>query len=132
MKKLAVFLVMFFFFVISKNVNAQSDLPKGKVHLVEFTNETGKFFVPQGKSWYIYNIFSDRKYYASVGGGESFVAIALKSINKVVFQNGPYVYQQYLGTIFNFPLIFPEKTTFEFEIKNSGVKAIMSYIEVEN
>lgn len=120
------------FFFLSKNVNAQSEIPKGKIHLVEFTNETGKFAVPQGKSWYIYNIFSDRKYYPPGEDKDAFVIVALKSINRVVYQNGPNVYNQYLGTIFNFPLIFPEKTTFEFVIKNSGAKAIMTYIEVDN
>ena len=132
MKNLVVLFLLFFLSVTSKNVNAQSDLPKGKVYLVEFTNGKGKFAVPQGKSWYIYNIFSDRKYYPLGEDKEAFVIVALKSINKVVYDNAPYVYNQYLGTVINFPLIFPEKTTFEFIIKNSGAKAMMSYIEVDN
>ena len=132
MKNIVVLLLIFFFCVISKNVNAQSDLPKGKVHLVEFINGEGKFAVPQGKSWYIYNIFSDRKHYTQVEGRDGYVTIAFKRINQVVYENGPCVYNQNLGNIINFPLIFPEKTTFEFIIKNSGAKAIMSYIEVDN
>ena len=45
---------------------------------------------------------------------------------------GPLVYYYNTGLILNFPIVFTEKTQFEFEIFNSGKKAIITYVEVDN
>ncbi|MBI2279158.1 MAG: hypothetical protein HYU68_00470 [Bacteroidetes bacterium] len=110
---------------------AQTTISNGKSQLVEFNSTTSKFTVPAGKTWYIYNIFCERKYVQ--GEEEKDSKIILKGINGIVFKNGPLVYYYNTGLVLNFPLVFTEKTTFEFEImENIGNKAVMTYIEVDN
>jgi hypothetical protein len=110
---------------------AQAGIPKGKAHLVEFTNETAKFKVPEGKTWYIYNVFCERKY--NKGAEVESTRILISSINNIKFKNGPSIFNQNVGQNLNAPLIFPEKTTFELEISDpSGSKAVINYIEVDN
>lgn len=114
------------FIFCSLSVDAQPNTPKGKEQLVEFNNTTGKFTVPEGKTWYIYNILSDVE---NLDGERT--RIKLKSVNDLVFSGGgPIVYKY--GVAMNFPLIFKENTKFEFDINHSATKAIMTYIEVEN
>jgi len=57
--KMTIFIVTLFLSVCSLSVNAQTTLPTGKAQLIEFTNATAKFIVPDGKTWVIYNVFSD-------------------------------------------------------------------------
>ncbi len=110
---------------------AQAGIPKGKAHLVEFTNETAKFKVPEGKTWYIYNVFYDRKFKS--GTEEKDTRISLKSLNNIAFKFGQALFFVNVFQNLNAPLIFPEKTTFELEISDpSGSKAVINYIEVEN
>ncbi|MFM7682837.1 MAG: hypothetical protein ACKO7P_08830, partial [Bacteroidota bacterium] len=42
--------------IISLNGVSQSNIPKGKVQLIEFTNLNSSFTVPEGKYWMIYNV----------------------------------------------------------------------------
>ena len=110
---------------------AQAGIPKGKAHLVEFTNETAKFKVPEGKTWYIYNVFGERRFLQGVE--EKDLRIILKSINNINFKSGPVLYYYNTGLTINYPLIFPEKKSFELEIyAPAGSKTVMTYIEVDN
>jgi hypothetical protein len=122
--------LLFILCLTSLSISAQT-VPKGKVNLIEFKANTSAFKVPEGKTWYIYNIFCDRK---SSQGDEDEIAIILKSVNNVLFKRGPIVFLS--ERAINFPMIFPEKTTFELDIKSnsdiSEIKAIMTYIETEN
>ena len=121
-------ILLLLLFLTSFSLSAQT-IPKGKANLIEFSSNNSAFKVPEGKTWYIYNIFSNRK--TIQGGEETEAGIILKSVNGVVFKKGPVVYAS-SGNL-NFPIIFPEKTSFEFEIfSNPGTKAIMTYIETEN
>jgi hypothetical protein len=106
---------------------AQTSAPKGKAQLTEFTNATAKFTVPEGKTWYIYNIFFDTK---SDDGKAAL--ITLKSINDVNFEEGSYLFSSNQMFVMRFPLVFPEKTTFELTIQPTKYKAIMTYIETDN
>ena len=46
-------------FTLSFEGFSQSNIPKGKVQLIEFTNLNSSFNVPEGKYWMIYSVFSD-------------------------------------------------------------------------
>jgi hypothetical protein len=117
--------------VISLTSAAQTAIPKGKATLIEFTNSNAKFKVPEGKTWYIYNVFGERRF--SQGVEEKDSRIFLKSINNINFKFGPLLYYYNTGLTISYPLVFPEKTTFELEmIDLSGNKAVMSYVEVDN
>ena len=106
--------------VISLTSAAQTAIPKGKATLIEFTNTSAKFKVPEGKTWYIYNVFCESL--KDDGLQEKTPKIALKSINNY---NSTFVV--------NYPLVFPEKTSFEFEVLNiSNAKGVMTYVEVDN
>ena len=130
--KLTFFFVAIILSVLALSVNAQTTIPKGKSQLIEFNNSTAKFTVPEGKTWYIHNIFCERTY--TQGTEEEKAAIFLKSINNIIYNEGmgPMVYFYNTGLILNFPIVFTEKTQFEFEIFNSGKKAIITYVEVDN
>jgi len=130
--KLKLFIVTLFLSILTSSVNAQSNVPKGKAQLIEFTNETAKFTVPEGKTWYIYNIFCEQYY--TQGTEEKEAGILFKSINNIIFNKGkgPTVYYYNTGLVLNFPIVFTEKTQFELEIFNSGKKAIITYVEVDN
>ena len=52
-------LLILFLCVWSFPIKAQTAVPIGKAQLIEFTNATAKFTVPEGKTWIIYSIFSD-------------------------------------------------------------------------
>jgi hypothetical protein len=130
--KLKNFFVAIVLTVLALSVNAQSTIPKGKSQLIEFTNSTAKFAVPEGKTWYIYNIFCERTF--TKGTEEKEACILFKSINDIIFNKGegPSVYYYNTALIVNFPIVFTEKTQFELEIFNSGKKAIITYVEVDN
>jgi len=130
--KLTFFIVAIVSTVLALSVNAQTTIPKGKSQLIEFTNSTAKFAVPEGKTWYIYNVFCEPSF--TKGTEETDAYIILKSINNIVFNKGkgPLVYYYNTALVVNFPLVFTEKTQFELEIFNSGKKAIMTYVEVDN
>jgi hypothetical protein len=122
--------LLFILCLTSLSISAQT-VPKGKVNLIEFNSNSSVFKVPEGKTWYVYNIFCDRK---SDQGAEDEIVIIMKSVNDVVFKRGPIVFLS--ERAINFPMIFPEKTTFELDIKShsdiSDIKAIMTYIETDN
>ena len=65
---------------------------------------------------------------------EDEIGIVLKSVNDIIFKRGPIVFLS--ERAINFPMIFPEKTTFELDFKSnsdvSSTKAIMTYIETDN
>jgi hypothetical protein len=130
--KLKFFFVAIFLTVLALSVNAQATIPKGKSQLIEFTNSTAKFAVPEGKTWYIYNVFCEQTY--TQGTEEKDACILFKSINNIIFNKGkgPLVYYYNTALVLNFPLVFTEKTQFELEIFNSGKKAIITYVEVDN
>jgi hypothetical protein len=122
--------LLFILCLTSLSISAQI-VPKGKVNLIEFNSTTSIFKVPEGKTWYVYNIFCERK---SVEGTEDEIGIVLKSVNDIIFKRGPIVFLS--ERAINFPMIFPEKTTFELDFKSnsdvSSTKAIMTYIETDN
>ena len=107
--------------------NAQTTTPNGKAQLIEFTNATAKFTVPAGKTWVVNNVFSSseiEKY--------EYNYIILKKINNTDYgSNGP-VLSNSARTFFSYPIIFPEKTTFEIQIKDLNAKAIIIFTEVDN
>jgi hypothetical protein len=104
-------------------------VPQGKANLIEFNSNNAVFIVPEGKTWYVYNVFCERKSVQDTE--ESPNAIVLKRVNNLIFKKGPLVYLS--ESAINFPLIFPEKTTFELEILSSiEIQATMTYIETDN
>ena len=104
-------------------------VPKGKANLIEFNSNNSVFIVPEGKTWYVYNVFCERKSVQDTE--ESPNAIVLTRVNNLIFKKGPLVYLS--ESAINFPLIFPEKTTFELEILSSlEIQATMTYIETDN
>ncbi len=117
--------------VISLTSAAQTAIPKGKANLIEFTNTSAKFKVPEGKTWYIYNVFCESL--KDDGLQEKTPKIALKSINNYNYKFGPFLYNYNSTFVVNYPLVFPEKTSFEFEVLNiSNAKGVMTYVEVDN
>lgn len=125
--KLTILIVALFLSFWSFSVNAQITIPKGKVQLIEFTNNTAKFIVPDGKTWYISNIFS-----SDVSVGENTNYIVLKKINNTTYgANGPLL-SNTARNYFSYPIILPEKTTFEILITDLTAKAILIYTEVDN
>jgi len=130
--KLKIFFVAIVSTVLALSVKSQTAISKGKSQLIEFTNSTAKFAVPEGKTWYIYNVFCEHTYGQSTEEKDAY--IILKSINNIVFNKGkgPLVYYYNTALVVNFPIVFTEKTQFELEIFNSEKKAIMTYVEVDN
>jgi len=155
--KMTVFIVTLFLSIFSVSGNAQTTIPKGKAQLIEFTNETGKFTVPEGKTWHMYSIFSD---YVADGTvkydeytkenqlvGEKDIRIFLKDLNGIEKTN--YVKNIYgtqlfrslnSSTVIPYPLIFPERTSFNLIILKGnmgnlqlyGGKAYISLMETDN
>ena len=129
--KTPLFIIALCFTLFVSKGFAQTGTPKGKANLIEFTNTTAKFKVPEGKTWYIYNVFGERRFLQGVE--EKDVRIILKSINNINFKLGPMLYYYNTGITVNYPLVFAEKTTFELELNdNTGSKAVMTYVEVDN
>ena len=155
--KMTVFIVTLFLSVCSLSGNAQTTIPKGKAQLIEFTNETAKFTVPEGKTWIIYSIFSEygvdgvvkidehsknNTYYTGLD-----IRIFLKDLNgieKTNYVKNIYGTQLYhsrnASTVIPYPIIFPEKTSFNLMILKGdlgniqlyGGKAYISLVETDN
>lgn len=117
-----IFISVFNLFCFSQNV-----IPKGKTEIKEFSNSTAKFIVPDGKTWYISNVFSSIE---SVDQETNY--IILKKINNTTFgENGP-VLSNFARSFISYPIILPEKTSFEILISDASAKAILIYTEVDN
>lgn len=150
--KLIFFFAVLFISVWSLSGNAQSTIPKGKAQLIEFTNSTAKFTVPDGKTWFINNVFSDyegnpmvSKYDNKIAGCS--ISIFFKSINGVsktdISKNlyGAKLYST-SGLSLEMPIVLPEKTIIELIIIyndfNEDAKKVfngsgyMSIIETDN
>ena len=108
--------------------NAQNT--NGNTELIEFTDENAKFTVPKGKTWHIMNVFDETSYQSQ--GEKEKTVIKFKSINGVIFKRGPILFYYSSALIMPFPIVLKEETSFEFSVKNSGGKAIMTYIEFDN
>ncbi|MEY3048292.1 MAG: hypothetical protein RL365_330 [Bacteroidota bacterium] len=155
--KLTTFIAGLFLSVCSFSVKAQTTVTKGKAQLIEFTNETAKFTVPEGKTWHVYSIFSDYV----IGGtvkydeylkenrleGYKDIRIFLKDLNGIEKTNyikniyGTQLFRSTNGsTVIPYPIIFPEKTTFNLIILKGdlgslqlyGGKAYISIVETDN
>lgn len=147
--------IIFFSFLL--NSNAQTAIPNGKVKLIEFTNESANFEIPEGKSWIIYNIFSDYlvdgelKYNeykkANLLENSLDVRVFIKDLNGVEKTNylkniyGTQLYRSTnASTVIPYPIIFPEKTLFSLIILKGDIgslqlhngKGYISLIEIEN
>lgn len=133
--KITFFFIALILSPVTSILNAQTTIPKGKAQLIEFTNATAKFTVPDGKTWTIYNVFSDEmtdiqlkkegneNYYS-----KDYVKITIKSIDGIIKTDftkniyGPLLFNSgSTGSDFDFPLIFPEKTSFELLIYTGGI-----------
>ncbi len=148
MKTLLLTLAIF----ITLCVNAQTPMPQGNVIFKEFDNSNASFTVPEGKSWYIYNIYSDY-----VAGGTlkyneyekknvlentEDVRIFIKELNgklKTDYSKNIYGPQVYRGsnnaTTITLPIIFSENTTFSLItlLGNTGQMTLhtgLSYISI--
>lgn len=147
-----VFIVTLFLSVFSLLCNAQTTMEKGKAQLIEFTNETAKFTVPEGKTWIIYNVFSDYctdiKTDAAGVLTSTNIRIYIKSINNVTKTDlakmilGTQLYMSKDATkAIGMPIVIPEKTKFELllvsgdaykEFKLFSGTGFMSIIETNN
>lgn len=155
--KLTIFLATLFLSVLTLSGNAQTTMPKGKAQLIEFTNATAKFTVPEGKTWIIYSIFSeyvvdgvvkiDEYSKKNTYSGSLDIRIFLKDLNGIEKTNyvkniyGTQLYRSTnASTVIPYPIIFPEKTTFNLIILKGdlgnlqlyGGAAYISLIEVDN
>jgi hypothetical protein len=154
--KLTIFFATFYLSVCNLSLNAQTSIPTGKAHLIEFTNETAQFTVPEGKSWFIYNIFTEYMVdgvfklneYSKKNEYSNFlyVRILLKDLNgieKTNLSKNIYGTQFYFSagvSVIPYPIIFPEKTTFSLinlkgdlgSLKLYDGKAYISIMEVDN
>lgn len=135
--KLTIFLATLFLSVLTLSGNAQTTTPKGKAQLIEFTNATAKFTVPDGKTWVIYNVFSDYITNVTLSNerydGED-IRIFFKSINgitKTDLTKNLYGTQLYrstnASTTVGMPIILPEKTTFELIITFGSIGKLKLY-----
>ncbi len=144
------FIATLFLCVWTVSVKGQTSIQKGKAQLIEFTNATPNFIVPEGKTWVVYSIFSDYASFitnATDGNNYNEIKIFIKNINGVEKTNsvknlyGTQVYRSSnTSTAFPYPIIFPEKTSLSFiimqgeleKIKEYSGKAYISFVEVEN
>ena len=125
--KLTNLLATLFLCIWTVCANAQTTTPNGKAQLIEFTNATAKFTVPPGKTWVVNNVFSSAE-----TADKEINYIRLKKINNTDYvSNGPLL-SNYARTFFSYPIIFPEKTTFEIQITDLNAKAIIIFTEVNN
>jgi hypothetical protein len=130
-----------------KQNSEKTNLIADKAKLIEFSNASAKFVVPDGKTWIIHSVLytystnirkrEGKDYYISSG-----VRIFFKSLNGVQKTNitrniyGPRLDHDCL------PLVLPEKTTFELislegddlgkDIKKFNGKAYLSLTEASN
>lgn len=155
---MTIFIVTLFLSVCTFSSNAQTTTPKGKAQLIEFTNETAKFIVPEGKTWHVYSIFSDYVTGGTVKYSESIkdnilsekkhIRIFLKDLNGIEKTNyikniyGTQLFHSYdTSSAIHYPIIFPEKTTFNLIVLKGdyfgslqlyGGKAYISLVETDN
>lgn len=141
-------IVILFTIILSVWTNigiAQTTMPKGKAQLIEFTNETAKFTVPAGKTWYIINAFFDYKVdlkYNTSGekiSKDEDTQVFIKSINGKILTD---LSINKLGPMFSGSLVLPENTIIEFiitsgswiwgPIKQYNLNAYLNLIEVDN
>jgi hypothetical protein len=121
---MTILMASLFVSVCSLAAHSQGSLPSGKVKLLEFSNSTASFSVPAGKTWLIYNVFSDycTKIEVKKNGDQdaSCIRIFIKSLNDV--QKTDLVTKKYGTQLYMsgdtekaiaLPLLFPEKTKFE-------------------
>ena len=136
---------------------SQSNIPKGKVQLIEFTNLNSSFTVPEGKYWMIYSVFSDLctegniKYneYSKVNELENqkTIRVFLKEMNGVEKTNyskniyGPQLFRSTDNSkIIIYPILLPEKTSFKLSVLKGDPgnlseyngTAYISFIELDN
>jgi hypothetical protein len=102
--KSTTFVAVLFLSIWTLFSNAQTTVPQGKIQLIEFTNATAKFIVPEGKIWYITNVFS-----SSESAKQETNYIILKMINNTTFGNNGPKLSNFARNYFSFPVIFPEK-----------------------
>jgi len=150
--KFTAFIATLFLSVCIFSGNAQTTIPKGKAQLIEFTNSTAKFTVPAGKTWVIYNTFSDYCTDMKTDADGALVApsirIFIKSINDVIktdLTKKIYGTQLYMsrdaGKTIGMPIVLSENTKFELilisgdafkEFKLYGGSGYLSIIETDN
>lgn len=139
---MTIFFITLSISVWSLTVNAQTTIPNGKAHLIEFTNATAKFTVPEGKTWVIYNAFT------SIPQDENTYSIWIKSINGMIISDiskqiwGKLLYSSNGLANIILPLILPENTTIELiiikrddvtDIRSLYAKsAFLNYVEIDN
>lgn len=135
--KMLIIIFTLFISVWTLSVNAQTAIPEGKVQLIEFTNATAKFTVPEGKRWTIHNAF------ASYPGDDNTYSIWIKSINGTILFDpskmiaGKCIWSSNLLVNLNLPLVLPENTSFELVITKKAdktrslydTKAFLNYTE---
>jgi hypothetical protein len=154
---MSLYIFTFLLSISTLSVNAQSSILQGKAQLLEFTNTSASFTVPEGKTWVIYSIFSDYvtggivKYneYRKVNefANEEDIRIFLKDLNgvqKTDYLKNKYGTQLYrssnASTVIPYPIIFPEKTRFNLivlsgdlgSLKEYNGKAYISLMEITN
>ncbi len=138
--KLTVFIVTLFLCVGYLSGNAQTTTPKGKAHLIEFTNATAKFTVPAGKTWTVHGVI------VSFPTDDNTYFIKVKSLNGVILtdysknMSGTTLYHSNALINLNLPLVLPENTSVELiiikkvgEIRSLYDKsAFLNYTETDN
>ena len=155
MKLKILFLLLTFTFIFHSN--AQTSIPNGKIKLIEFTNETANFTIPEGKSWIIYNIFSDYLVDGEVKYNDYQkknilenpldIRVFIKELNgaeKTNYLKNIYGTQLYrstnASTVIPYPIVFPEKTLLTLIILKGDIgslqlhngKGYISLIEIDN
>ena len=119
---------------------AQTGIPKGKVQLIEFYNSNSKFKVPEGKSWYIVNVFSQET--------SSSVYVYMNNLNgkDLTYKNdyGIRLFESAKSERLKpvpFPIILPQGSDFQLIIVSDHIlggyrisdrTAWINYIEVDN
>ena len=135
------------FILLATYASAQSKAPK----FTQFNNFSATFEVPVGKTWIIHQVFSNFSagIAANTDGtkGEIPVRIFIKTLNGDIktdvqgYRFGPQLFQSNnKSATVNYPIVFPEKTTFSLVIikGNPGNCSVydgsgyISYYEVAN
>ncbi len=130
-----------------KHSSKKTNLISDKAKLIEFSNASAKFVVPDGKTWIIHSVLYNYVTNVRKKEGKDYyinnvVRIFFKSLNGVQKTNitrniyGPRI------DIAHLPLVLPEKTTFELisvEYDNIGIdtkkyngKSYLSLVESSN
>jgi hypothetical protein len=118
---------------LSFTATSQVVIPKGKVLLLEFSNASAKFTVPEGKAWYVINVFA--------APGKTSINVFLKSINAKdlstsrLSSTNLFLFKSNEKVTFSFPLAFPSNTTFElsivsFDLLSSDIDEKTAYINI--